>query len=205
MVETLMNYNPREYWANRLKREGSLYVSTKNNSKVNDHQLRVFRDAIQYIAPADIGDILDFGCGVGRFSDTFEDKFNSYTGVDINEGAFEYAPKRENKSFVHLAEDVIPFGDNSFDGAMAITVLQHIVDEEQFTNWANELHRVVKPGGYFLIIDDAETSKKLASHMKVRGSAAISKALGSYLDLDVGTVSAERLNSHYCFRAINKQ
>jgi ubiquinone/menaquinone biosynthesis C-methylase UbiE len=195
-------YNPREYWPARLQREGALYVSTRNNKKVNDRQGKVFEEALLLsMLGTSPGHILDFGCGVGRFAETVLEEADRYTGVDINGAAFEYAPYLDLADFVPLPEDKIPFEDGTFDSAMSLTVLQHIVDPEQFELWTGEISRVVKPGGYFYIIDDANQKAKMGIHMKVRGPEKIAEALGAKVDFDLGLISAERPNSHYCFRA----
>ena len=198
----MTTYDPREYWPARLKKEGELYVSTRNSKTVNDHQWEVFRDALlQAIGDTEPGLLLDFGCGVGRFAETALTRAVRYFGVDINEGAFEYAPDLPLAHFVGLPREEIPFVDENFDSAMSLTVLQHIVNPEQFTLWTSEISRVVKPGGYFYIIDDADQRAKMGIHMNVRGPQVISEALGAVIDEDFGIISAERPNSHYCFRA----
>lgn len=195
-------YIAREYWPARLKKEGALYVSTRNSKTVNDHQWEVFRDALrQAMEGTSPGRILDFGCGVGRFAETAMEFADSYVGVDINSGAFEHAPDLPNVEFVGLPDDRIPFEDDSFDSAMALTVLQHIVDPEHYAIWSREIARVVKPGGLIYIIDDADQSPKMGKHMKIRGPQVISESLGSVIEEDFGIISAERKNSHYLFRA----
>lgn len=197
-----MTYNPREYWPSRLKKEGALYVSTRNSKKVNDHQWEVFRDSLREVmAGTNPGRIIDFGCGVGRFAETALEFADSYVGVDINSGAFEHAPEIPNVEFVGLPEDRIPFADNSFDSAMSLTVLQHIVDPAHYDTWSRELARVVRPGGLIYIIDDADQSPKMSPHMKIRGPQVISESLDSVVEKDFGIISAERRNSHYVFRA----
>ena len=202
MGEEMKNYDPREYWPARLKKEGALYVSTRNSKKINDNQWKVFKDALflSMLGTAP-GHILDFGCGVGRFAEPVLEEADRYTGVDINHEAFEFAPNLDLADFVALPEDKIPFENGTFDSAMSLTVLQHIVDPEQFSLWAGEIGRVVKPGGYFYIIDDANQQAKMAMHMRVRGPEKIAEALGATVDFDLGRISAERPNSHYCFRA----
>ncbi len=200
-------YNHRQYWSDHLKKQGALYVSSGNSKKVNNVQQTVFSSALlQAIGDTDPGNILDFGCGVGRFAETALTKASSYTGVDIAAGAFEHAPEVPGAEFVGLPEDTIPFTDGHFDSAMSLTVLQHIVDPKQFSNWAGELDRVVKSGGYFYIIDDAKPRGEGEAlpamfHMSIRGPQVISEALGAVVDEDFGIITAERKNSHYLFRA----
>jgi len=196
-----MTYDPRQYWPARLKKEGKLYVSTKNKVSIYQEQGEVFWNALDGVfPPGNIESILDFGCGVGRFAERVAPRVGQYVGVDINEEAFQYAPEIENAEFVGLPDDKIPFPDGEFNGAMSVTVLQHIVDPFQFETWAFELSRVVRPRGFFLIIDDANPKKKMGMHMKVRGPEIIAEALGARIDYQ-RIIDAERPKSHYCFRA----
>ncbi|KKN88908.1 hypothetical protein LCGC14_0245150 [marine sediment metagenome] len=207
----MAEYN-RQWWADRLENQGALYVSTRNSTTVKDQQWEVFKDAILGICPPSIGRVLDFGCGVGRFAEALMERADSYVGADINEGAFKFAPELEGTSYVALPDDRIPFDDGEFDSVVAITVIQHIVEPEQFKIWSSELSRVVKPGGMFLIIDDAhpkyrgwafdvDPPRKRCSHMNVRSPEIIAESLGAEVEYDAGIISAERKNSHYCFRA----
>ena len=195
----LKKYIPREYWSDRLKKEGARYVGSRWGV---GKQVIVFRQSLlQLMQGTEPGHILDFGCGVGRFAETALTLADSYTGVDINEGAFEYTPDLPLANFVGLPGEEIPFEDGHFDSAMSFTVLQHIVAPEEFKNWTSEISRVVKPEGYFYIIDDATKKKKMGLHMRVRGPQVISEALGAEIDEDFGAISAEHQSSHFMFRA----
>jgi SAM-dependent methyltransferase len=204
-------YDPRIYFPDRLEREGALYVSTRNSKTVNDKQWEVFRDGLMGIYPQHVGRVLDFGCGVGRFAETVMEVADSYVGVDIAEGAFSFAPQLDGVSYTALPEDRIPFDDGEFDSVIAVTVLQHIVEPEQYRIWSSELSRVVKPGGFFLVIDDAhgglkgyafdfDPPRKRCSHMNVRGPEIIAESLGAEVE-ESSILTAERKNSHHCFRA----
>ena len=200
-MKKMTEYKPREYWPERLKEEGAEYVGSRKNT---DKQWSAFNEALlRAVGDTEPGLILDFGCGVGRFAETALALADKYVGVDINEGAFQYAPKNPHAEFVGLPGEEIPFEAGHFDSAMSLTVLQHIVDPDQFKNWTSEISRVVKPGGYFYIIDDA-TQGKTGLHMKVRGPRVISASLDATIDEDFGTVNAERRSSHYLFRARKK-
>ncbi len=199
-------YNPREYWAARLKKNGPKYVAFNNSGAEFNNQESVFWEHTSAQVPVG-GDVLDFGCGVGRFASHFASIMNSYTGVDINEGALQHAPEIENARYVYLENDELPFDDNSFDGAVALTVLQHIVDPAQYANWTAEISRVVKPGGWFFIIDDPQykNGKRVgdAGHMCRRTPEIIAESLEAQVEV-TGKLSAESKDSHYYFLATRK-
>jgi ubiquinone/menaquinone biosynthesis C-methylase UbiE len=197
-----MKYDPREYWAERLQRKGKNYVAWKSLSGAFDKQSEVFWAATAPHLPNG-GRVLDFGCGVGRFAAVLSNVVDSYDGVDINEGALKLAPELENATFTHLAEDRLPFPDATFDGAVAFTVIQHIVDPKHYANWTAELARVVRPGGWFFVIDDPQfdtSGKRIkdAIHMRRRTPEIISASLLSTVT-KTGKISAEYKDSHYYF------
>jgi SAM-dependent methyltransferase len=202
-----MSYNPREYWATRLKEKGKTYVAFGDRKDAFDKQSQVFWDAMEATLPAG-GRVLDFGCGVGRFAPPLAEVFDFYNGVDLTPGALEHAPDLPNASFTYLGEDKLPFDDDFFDSAVSLTVIQHIVDPEQFSLWTAEIGRVVKPGGYIFIIDDPQYDAKgnevrNAGHMCRRTPKIIADAIGAYVEVS-GKLSAECEDSHYYFLAINK-
>ena len=198
-----MIYNPREYWPKRLQKSGKTYVAFGNKAEAFDKQAQVFWDVMSEHMPAG-GRVLDFGCGVGRFATAISGVADQYDGVDLNAGALDLAPEIENATFTFLDEDRLPFEDATFDGAVSLTVLQHIVDPGSFANWTKELSRVVKPGGYFFVIDDPQFRNdvriKDAVHMCRRTPEILSTSLSARLEV-TGKLSAESKDSHYFFLA----
>jgi len=199
-----MRYDPRKYWPERLRRKGRNYVAYKNDAAISDKQTEVFWKSISRYLPHG-GHVLDFGCGVGRFSYLVSNVVDQYDGVDLNEGALDLVPEIENAIFTYLSEDRLPFDDNIFDGAVALTVLQHIVDPDAFSLWTSELARVIKPGGFFIGIETPELPKKRAPrgpayHMCWRTPEIIAEALGAEVE-ESYLLTAEFKNSHYCFKA----
>ena len=199
-----MKYEPRSYWSARLRRQGKNYVAYKNQASAFDKQSSVFWEAVSGYFPKG-GRVLDFGCGVGRFAPVVANVVDQYDGVDLTEEALKYAPEIENAQFTFLSEDLLPFADNMFNGAFALTVLQHIVADEDFSLWTSELARVIKPGGFFIGVETPELPKRRApkgpaAHMKWRTAEIIAEALGGEVE-DSHFLSAEFENSHYCFLA----
>jgi ubiquinone/menaquinone biosynthesis C-methylase UbiE len=199
-----MNYEPREYWPERMRKSGKAYVAFGNKAEAFDEQARAFRDILVEQLRGG-GRVLDFGCGVGRFASTLTGMFDRYDGVDLNEGALAYAPQISSATFTYLSEDSLPFAEATFDAAVALTVIQHIVDPDSFINWTWELARVVRPGGLFFVIDDPRFNMagqciRDAVHMCRRTPEIISSALCSDLEV-IGKLSAEAEDSHYYFLA----
>ena len=103
---------------------------------------------------------LDLGCGVNP-RNIFNIK-NMY-GVDIRSNNLDFV--RE----ANLSIDKIPFEENTFDFCTAFDFLEHIprqlyVDSKSilpFINLMNEIHRILKPNGYFLHSTPAYPSKQV--------------------------------------------
>ena len=102
--------------------------------------------------------ILDIGCGVGGPARYFAKRFGcDVDGIDITPAFVDAA--------IRLTDDLglsdvvriqqgdgtdLPYGDASFDGAIALHVTMNIADRQSFFQ---EVHRVLKPRGFFAITE----------------------------------------------------
>lgn len=94
--------------------------------------------------------LLDFGCGDGFFLASLTDKVNERYGIDIDDRTIAQAQNRysEINFRVLRSEKRIPYRDNFFDVVTLHHVLEHVNSETQVVK---EIHRVLKPGGLFLL------------------------------------------------------
>jgi ubiquinone/menaquinone biosynthesis C-methylase UbiE len=97
--------------------------------------------------------VLDLGCGsgygaarIGRFATRVE-------GVDVDEETVAFAQQRyssENVSFSRVeVGKQLPFPDASFDTVLSFQVIEHVQDDDAYLM---EAHRVLKPGGVFVVV-----------------------------------------------------
>lgn len=104
------------------------------------------------LIPANRVTILDLGCGTGRFSVLFAERFKLYVvGLDPAFRMLKAAAR--DVSLPNLAYSVaraesLPLRDFSCDLAWLSHVIHHIADRE---SCAKELHRVLRPGGRIVI------------------------------------------------------
>jgi ubiquinone/menaquinone biosynthesis C-methylase UbiE len=95
---------------------------------------------------------LDIGCGFGGLLLSMQPHFESIYGIDIDKLYVEWAKKRNPSAEVIWGDaNQLPWSDNSFDLVCATDVFEHINYLSQ-ENVANEIMRVLKPGGYGIII-----------------------------------------------------
>lgn len=94
--------------------------------------------------------ICDAGCGKGRYLKRLSAKYpdNEYFALDISERVMENITFPIRKETGRLTQ--IPYPDASFDLVYACESLEHAVN---LGGALNELHRILKPGGQFIIID----------------------------------------------------
>ncbi len=104
------------------------------------------------------GNILDLGCHGGTLTNFISGlkKENKICGLDISENAIAYA--REKYPHIEFkARDLnngIPYPDKMFDTITCFDVLEHVFDPLKLIN---EIKRVLKNNGYFIIDIPNET------------------------------------------------
>jgi SAM-dependent methyltransferase len=91
--------------------------------------------------------LLDVGCGTGGGSLVLS-RHGRAVGLDLAQSSFAAAPERPYTHRVVGSAEVIPFRDQTFDVVAALDVLEHLDDD---VAGAQEIHRVLKPGGVAVI------------------------------------------------------
>lgn len=128
-----MNTNRKE-GAERLDKADT---SVNSTSYLVYHYL--FRDIRKVIREFGRGDVLDVGCGNKPYLPLFEG-IQSYTGCDVVQSS------RQLVDVICPATE-LKFGDKLFDTVFSTQVLEHVNDHQLAFS---EIHRVLKPGGYFI-------------------------------------------------------
>ncbi|HYH43223.1 MAG TPA: methyltransferase domain-containing protein [Burkholderiales bacterium] len=103
---------------------------------------------------------LDVGCGTGNYTFPFAGRFESVTGLDINEKLLEIArAKAQKKStgnvYFERADAVsTPFGDRTFDAVWSVSTMHYLRGRRQYS-FLEECFRILKQRG-MLILDIGE-------------------------------------------------
>lgn len=157
IVETQLNNLPaNRIWLKTIKNTFSAKLYIKG----------IYNDITAWQQHLPKGRLLDFGAGGGYIAFLLAQLGYQVEAVDIADYKQERAdhqtragdqrylwPALEKASphlhFQHYKEK-IPFTDNTFDGAIAYAVIEHVPDN-QVDNALQEIKRVVKPGGYLFI------------------------------------------------------
>ncbi len=89
-------------------------------------------------------ELLDVGCGNGRYFPYFESRQARVVGVDLFPGMLQAAARRGRASLVAATAGQLPFADRSFD----VVCLNHMLGFAPDRAGAlRDAHRVLRPGG----------------------------------------------------------
>jgi len=94
---------------------------------------------------------VDFGCGSAILTSFIASRVRpkEVVCIDINDESLKEAKKQGFKTFkCDLNKDALPLSTNSVDLATAFEVIEHLWNKDLFLE---EVYRVLKPGGIFII------------------------------------------------------
>lgn len=107
-------------------------------------------------------DVLDVGCGIGRWSIEIAKRGNRVVGVDVSQTMVSLARRNSRRAGVECEFAVGGAAAfrlrQSFDVVLAVTVLQHLVDDAEFSTALCNLTDHLKPGGRLVLLEVAPTS-----------------------------------------------
>ncbi len=111
--------------------------------------------------------LLDVACGSGHDLLHYKDSFGfDVNGVDASDKEVAFANKRLGEDAVKVGlSDAIPFEDKTFDVVVSKYAPQAFNSIEDFYN---EVIRVLKPGGYFIILTTHPMRQFLEKSVKPR-------------------------------------
>jgi ubiquinone/menaquinone biosynthesis C-methylase UbiE len=96
--------------------------------------------------------VLDIGCGNGRYYSFFKEKDVKYVGIDNSASMISIARKKFPEGDFEMADALdLPFEANEFDGVVSFSVIHHIPSKELRKKFIQEAWRVLKPGGILVV------------------------------------------------------
>ncbi len=128
-----------EKWTGKIERPLRIWVNPRITDDIYLHFIEILK-AVKYYAPRFHGTILDIGAGKAPYRRFFTNaaryiklENHDYPDIDI----------------VADATKKIPLKDSSVDHVVCFQVLEHVPEPQKLVN---EIHRVLKPGGYCLLM-----------------------------------------------------
>lgn len=93
------------------------------------------------------GSILDIGCGTGAFLNRMKTAGWQVTGLEPDKTARDVA-MQQYEIAARLPEELFQLPENSFNAITMWHVLEHV---HQLKEYIQQIHRLLKPGGVFII------------------------------------------------------
>lgn len=100
-------------------------------------------------------EVLEVGCGIGRWAAGFDPTTTRFAGVDISGGMVEAARANFPEGRFDLLEDdlLFPYAEESFDLVFSVGVMHHNPTQAKRA-LLSEMWRVTRPGGRLLFLED---------------------------------------------------
>lgn len=110
------------------------------------HLDRLEHRVVEELLPQEGGRILDLGCGFGRLTDAYVDRFREVVLVDAAGSLLEQARRRWGRRVRVIQADLrqLPFANAAFDAVVMVRVLHHLAAPGPALE---EVRRVLAPGG----------------------------------------------------------
>lgn len=162
-------YEPKAFWDGRFRMHGhtgdadSLLYAYDQPQRLRAIKKSLFRSNILISTDTRI---LDIGCGTGDLIDLFVKFANpEITGIDISDVTLSFTRERFGANpkvgLFSMGVEEMDFLSDSFDLAIGINVLQHIIGEEAFLKAVKNMVRVVRARGYLLVMDFSPAKVKV--------------------------------------------
>jgi ubiquinone/menaquinone biosynthesis C-methylase UbiE len=117
-------------------------------------QRRTFMNLLESVGDISGKQVLDVGCGTGRWSRILRDRGAMVTGIDLqSETLNENARRIPGCRFVEMSADSIGFKDRSFDLITTVTTLQHVPHGSQELA-LSEMRRVLRDSGAAILLEN---------------------------------------------------
>lgn len=167
----------RKYWAEQAKYGRDRSVIDPNdrmgykNRYIISLRDRAILNALSNV-PRD-AKVLDFGCGSGNLSRALAKHGYRSAGVDISFDMLRYTRGTgQNSLFVQYDGEHLPFPSDCFGACVTFWVLNYLVDTDLFCRVLKEIHRVLKPGGRLIAIEQTSRKNRFKpDEMKLQRSA----------------------------------
>jgi ubiquinone/menaquinone biosynthesis C-methylase UbiE len=127
-----------------------------------------FRDRVLELARLTPGEsVLDVGCGTGTLAIAAKKKVgleSRVSGVDASQEMIARAERKAIKArvevqFRNALAEALPFKDEQFDVVLTTVMFHHMAPRVRELA-ANEIRRVLKPGGRVLVVDFCKPSAR---------------------------------------------
>jgi SAM-dependent methyltransferase len=131
-------------------------------------------------------EVLDLGCGIGRWSRKLAQRGANVVGVDVAPSMIEDARRRTAAAGLsgridYRTGDLRTFDlGRTFELVLAVTVLQHILDDEGYALAAQNVARHLAPGGRAVLLEAAPSTANATCDTHVFRARTAAEVLGAF-------------------------
>ncbi|MFM7663726.1 MAG: class I SAM-dependent methyltransferase [Bacteroidota bacterium] len=114
---------------------------------------------------------LDYGCGVGDFSKVLTKYFDNVIACDISEQALEQAKRKNSEDKLQWVHpDAISYQEESMGLVLSVTVLGHLMKEQELEALLSKFHKALMPSGCVIAMEFApqNTPSSSSAYQKFR-------------------------------------
>lgn len=186
-----------EYWRDRAEEYGARAVLDVRHTEAESAAVTAMQKArlFPFLRRELQGDeklVLDFGCGVGRFTPDLATLIGGRAiGLDTVHAFLDLAPRGPNVDYCRTDGRSFPVAGGSVDVLWICLVMGGIVGTDLLPDTLRELQRVLRPGGLVMLIENTTEQADLA-HWKYRPVSEWQRLFafaglrhaGDYADLD---------------------
>ncbi len=157
------------FWSERVRRYGHTgWADVATYGYDQRLRLKAVREVLFERPPPQPSSALDFGCGVGDFCSLLASYADAVMGYDVAADVIaraELCNPAPNVSYVSRTDAVWA---RRFDVILSITVLQHVVDDDEFQALLHRFAAALNPGGRIVVLETLADAAQDAGYLKRR-------------------------------------
>ena len=183
---------------------GTLASDREEAEKASSRKIELVRSVLEALySSSTTGNILDLGCGIGRFAPIFISLGFDYTGVDVSPVAIAQARKScpEAKFVEGIITEYEP--DQKYDLIFVSYVLIHILRDRDWLHVLDTVKRSLKSDGLFFLMESIPDVRKRKAIFVTRTKDEYDTVLADRNMCFDGKTSA-KLNSRFGSHALQE-
>jgi ubiquinone/menaquinone biosynthesis C-methylase UbiE len=183
------------YWNRRARQFGPRAVynighPVENLAAVDEQQRGLLLPLLQALLDGSERNVLDLGCGTGRFSGTLAELTQGRVkAIDVSRELLAMAPKHARVEYLEGSAMSLPFPDNTFDLVWTCLVLGALRGKD-LHDACGEILRISRPGGLLFLVENTSSRpdgpswafRSTEAYMSVLPTFDL-RVLSGYLDL----------------------
>lgn len=145
----------KKYWIDRVSQYGHTGWSDQVTYLYDQNmRLQLIKQIVKKYFPNGARSSLDYGCGSGDFTNLLSIFSKQTIGVDLADEIIMNATNKYNQKNVSFyCTDKFELKSNKYSIITAITVFQHILDDEKLIELLHTMNTTIEDDGVLIIID----------------------------------------------------